>query len=182
MEKPEIPYLINYRNIKYPRLEFKTGTLNLILPTNYQKQDQFLIKHQKWIDKKLKEIQKAIDQTENIQINNSRNVEQLKETVQVLSEQYQRELKTKINKIYFKKMKTKWASCSKTNNLTINTLLKFLPTDLIEYVIFHETAHSVERKHNHNFWVLIRKKNDKYEAKEKALLSYWFLIQKKVLD
>lgn len=38
-------------------------------------------------------------------------------------------------------MKTKWASFSPKNNLTINKLMKYLPDDLIEYVIFHEISH-----------------------------------------
>jgi predicted metal-dependent hydrolase len=177
-EKSETPYLVKYRNVKYPRLEFKTGTLNLILPIDYEKKEKFLAKHKKWIDKKLKEIQKAIDQTEAKQINNTRNLNELKEMVQALSNGYQKELNTKINRIYFKKMKTKWASCSQGNNLTVNTLLKYLPTDLIEYIIFHEIAHSIERKHNFNFWSFIRKKISNHEAKEKDLLSYWFMVQK----
>jgi predicted metal-dependent hydrolase len=75
-------------------------------------------------------------------------------------------------------MKTKWASHSQNNNLTINTFLKYLPEDLINYIIYHETAHNIERKHNENFWSLINKKHPDYQTKEKSLLTYWFLIQK----
>ena len=74
-------------------------------------------------------------------------------------------------------MKTKWASHSQNNNLTINTLLKFLPEDLISYIIYHETAHNIERKHNETFWTLINRKHPDYQAKEENLLAYWFLTQ-----
>lgn len=74
-------------------------------------------------------------------------------------------------------MKTKWGSYSKKGNLTINTLLKYLPDKLIEYIIFHEMAHSIERKHNERFWNIINKKFKDYETKEKNLLVYWFLVQ-----
>jgi hypothetical protein len=77
-------------------------------------------------------------------------------------------------------MKTKWASHSKNNNLTVNTLLKYLPNDVIEYIIYHEITHSLERKHNERFWRLINKKFPDYETKEKDLLTYWFLIQKTI--
>ena len=77
-------------------------------------------------------------------------------------------------------MKTKWANHSKNNNLTINTLLKYLPDDLIEYMIYHETAHAIERKHNENFWALINKKHPNHDANEKDLLTYWFIIQKQL--
>ena len=102
----------------------------------------------------------------------------LKTLVSRYAETAQKELNTKINKIYFKKMKTKWASHSQNNNLTINTLLKYLPEDLISYIIYHETAHNIERKHNENFWNLINRKHPDYQTKEKNLLTYWFLIQK----
>lgn len=35
-----IEYKVNYRDIRHPRLEFKTGTLHLILPRNYKKEKQ----------------------------------------------------------------------------------------------------------------------------------------------
>jgi hypothetical protein len=75
-------------------------------------------------------------------------------------------------------MKTKWASHSKNNNLTINTLLKFLPEDLISYIVYHEIAHNIERKHNETFWNLINRKHLDYQTQEKKLLTYWFLIQR----
>jgi hypothetical protein len=103
----------------------------------------------------------------------------LRHLVNRYAETAQKELNTKINKIYFRKMTTKWASHSQNNNLTVNTLLKFLPEDLISYIIYHETAHNIERKHNENFWALVSRKHSDYEVKEKNLLTYWFLIQRK---
>jgi predicted metal-dependent hydrolase len=76
-------------------------------------------------------------------------------------------------------MKIKWASHSRSNNLTINTLTKHLPEDLVNYIIFHETAHSIERKHNENFWSLINRKFPDHNTGENDLLTYWFLIQEK---
>jgi len=81
-----------------------------------------------------------------------------------------------IHKIYFRRMKTKWASCSLKGNLTVNTLMKYLPEELIRYVIFHETAHLIERRHNDRFWGIISQKFGNYEKMEQDLFSYWFLI------
>ena len=75
-------------------------------------------------------------------------------------------------------MKTKWASYSQKGNLTINALLKYLPERLVRYVVFHEMIHSIEKRHNENFWKIITKKYINYEEMEKALLMYWFLIQR----
>jgi len=74
-------------------------------------------------------------------------------------------------------MKTKWGSYSPKGNLTINTLLKYLPEELIKYVVFHETAHSQERKHNERFWKTVNHEFKDYQTRETDLLVYWFLVQ-----
>ena len=175
-------YTLSYRNVKHPRLEYKTGTLTLILPKNAENEKQILQKYQKWIHRKELAIKKALEEAKTKTINQTRTEKELKKLIQALAQNYQAELKTKINRIYFKKMKTKWASHSRNNNLTVNTLLKYLPQDIIEYVIYHEITHSIERKHNETFWRLINKKHPDHETKEKDLLTYWFLIQKTIIN
>ena len=175
---PGIQYTLDYRNVKHPRLEFKTGTLLLILPKHYKSEKQTLEKYQKWIQKKQLTINNALEEAKTKAINKTRTEKELRTLVTQTAQNYQTELNTSLNKIYFKKMKTKWASHSKNGNLTINTLLKYLPEIIIEYIIYHEIAHSIERKHNEKFWNLISKKFKDYPIKEKDLLTYWFLIQK----
>lgn len=170
-------YTVEYRNVKHPRCEFKTGTLLIILPKTGWTPEQVLEKYGKWIKRKQGTINSAIQQTKETAIIKTRNDNQLRMLVQKFSESAQKDLNTKINKIYFREMKTKWASHSQNNNLTVNTLLKFLPDDLISYIIYHETAHNLERKHNENFWALINRKHPDYPAKEENLLAYWFLTQ-----
>ena len=171
-------YTLDYRNVKHPRLEYKTGTLLLILPKHYKSEKQTLEKYQKWIKKKQLTINKALEEAKTKAINKTRTEKELRTLVTQTAQNYQTELNTSLNKIYFKKMKTKWASHSKNGNLTINTLLKYRPEKIIEYIIYHEITHSIERKHNEKFWNLISKKFKDYPTKEKDLLTYWFLIQK----
>jgi hypothetical protein len=47
-----IEYTLAYRNVKHPRLEFKTGTLLLILPKSYKSEKETLEKYKHWISKK----------------------------------------------------------------------------------------------------------------------------------
>lgn len=171
-------YTIIYRNIKHPRLEYKTGTLTLILPKSYNNPEQILQKYQKWIKRKQQAITKALEEAKTKTLTPNRTNKELKALANTLAQTYQKELNTKINKIILRKMKTKWASHSKNNNLTINTLAKYLPKNLIEYITYHEVAHSIERKHNKNFWNIITKKFPDYQTKEKDLLTYWFIIHK----
>jgi predicted metal-dependent hydrolase len=64
--------------------------------------------------------------------------------------------------------------------LGLNTLLKHLPQDLIEYIVYHEITHAkTGRKHDRNFWNTIDKKFENHQTREKDLLTYWFIVQEK---
>jgi hypothetical protein len=171
-------YTTVYRNIRYPRLELKTGTLILILPKDYTKEKQLLEKHQKWITQKQQIIQTALKQAETTQLDESRTLQELKALTKTIVQQTESELETKINRIFYRKMKTKWASYSKNKNLTINTSTRHLPQNLIRYIIYHELTHAKERKHNSTFWTLVSKKHPNHKSLETQLLTHWFLIQK----
>lgn len=176
-----INYEIVHRNIKYPRLEFKTGKLLLILPKNYTDYKNLIEKHKDWIFKRNSEIIEALVGAQKKELDLDRTDEEFKQLIRSFVEEFSKDLKININNIYFRKMKSKWGSCSTNRNLTINKLLKYLPIEVIEYVIFHEIIHLIERKHNEHFWKLVSTKFDNYEEKEKELFEYWFLIQK-VID
>jgi hypothetical protein len=173
-------YTVEYRKVKHPRLEFKTGTLLMILPKTGWTPEQVLEKYGGWIKRKQATINAAVQQTAEKAITSDRTDKMLKTLVKRFAEAAQKDLNAKINKLYFRQMKTKWASHSQNNNLTINRLLKFLPEDLIRYIVYHETAHNLERRHTETFWALISKRYPDYPAKEKSLLTYWFLIQKQI--
>jgi len=171
------PYTVEYRDVKHPRCEFKTGTLLIVFPKKGWTPEQVLAKYDKWIKSKESTISNAIEQTNGTTLVNDRTYKELRSLVQKYAEEAQKDLNTKINKIYYRKMTTKWASHSQNNNLTINSLLKYLPNDLISYIVYHETAHNFERKHNDKFWALVSKKFQNHNDKEKDLLTYWFLLQ-----
>ncbi len=175
-----LDYEVVYRKIKYPRLEFKTGELLLVLPSNYKNHSDIIEKYKEWIYKRNSEIAAALEKAQKKKLDLKRTDEELRQMISSIVENISSDLKININNIYFRKMKSKWGSCSPDKNLTINTILKYLPDDLIEYVIFHEMIHLTERKHNEHFWRVISTKFDNYEEKEKELFEYWFLIQKVV--
>ncbi len=175
-----INYEIVHRNIKYPRLEFKTGKLLLVMPKDHKDYSDLIEKHQDWIFKRSSEIAAALEKAQKKELDLKRTDEELKKLISSIVEIISSDLKININNLYFRRMKSKWGSCSPNMNLTINTLLKYLPDNLIQYVIFHEMIHVIQRKHNEHFWRIISTKFDNYEEKEKELFEYWFLIQKKI--
>ncbi|MEM2507244.1 MAG: SprT family zinc-dependent metalloprotease [Nitrososphaeria archaeon] len=58
----EIPYRIEHRNVKYPRLEFKGLKLLVILPPGITEPSEIIRKRKTWIEKKWNVIQEAIKQ------------------------------------------------------------------------------------------------------------------------
>ena len=173
----EINYKTTYRNIKYPRLEFRTGNLLVVLPRGVKNEKHILEKHKKWIFKNYNEIDEAIKKAEYKELNRRVSLKKFKEFVNEKVEKFSGELKVKVNKITIRKMISKWGSLSSKGNISINSYVRFLPEYLIEYIIYHEMIHFLERKHNAIFWKLIKNKYENYKEYEKELCSYWFLIQ-----
>ncbi|MBI2673230.1 M48 family metallopeptidase [Candidatus Woesearchaeota archaeon] len=75
----------------------------------------------------------------------------------------------RVNKIFFKNIKSRWGSCSSLGNINISTRLLFAPDDVLEYVCIHELAHLIEHNHSDRFWSLVEKAVPNYKEKEKWL-------------
>ena len=50
---------------------------------------------------------------------------------------------------------TRWASCSKSGNISLNRSLLFLPPRLVRHVFLHELCHIRELNHAPEFWQLL---------------------------
>ena len=87
-----------------------------------------------------------------------------------------------VNHVYFRRMKTRWGSCSSKKNVNINLYLMHLPNHLIEYVVFHELTHILEMSHKKPFWDIISSKYPDYKNKEEELLVYWILVREIIED
>ena len=56
-----------------------------------------------------------------------------------------------------RRMKTKWGSCNpQARRIWLNLELAKKPVQCLEYVIVHEFAHLVERRHNDRFIALVQ--------------------------
>ena len=174
MELPNIPYKVSYRDVKFPRLEFRTGGLLIILPFG-QKPDRLLEKHRSWILNKARFIKECLKDTPTKKLVR-RSEEEFKNLILSFVKDASEELGKGLDRVYFRTMKTKWASCSSKRNLTINRLMKFLPEQALEYVIFHEIVHLYEKRHNDRFWKRISKRFYNYQELEKDLFVYWFKL------
>ncbi len=61
----------------------------------------------------------------------------------------------RFNRISVKNAKTRWGSCSSSNNINLNLQLMRLPEYLIDYIILHELTHTVHKNHGKAFWNML---------------------------
>jgi len=171
-----VPYHMVRRDIRYPRLEFRTGVLTLVLPKHMEAEKVFL-RHKRWILTKYQSIKEALQQASNLPLA-SRNNEEFKTLLEKFVREAQNLYGVRINRVFIRKMRTKWASCSSRGNITVNRLAQYLPAHLLRYLIFHEVAHRLERRHNDRFWRLISKEFPNHNELEHELFVYWFALMK----
>ena len=56
------------------------------------------------------------------------------------------------NRVYLRRQRTRWGSCSAKNNISLNLKLAALPAPLRDYVILHELVHTRIPNHGRDFW------------------------------
>ncbi len=67
------------------------------------------------------------------------------------------------NRISVRGQKTRWGSCSGSQNISLNYKLLFLPPQMTRYVLIHELCHTVHMNHSKKFWELVQKNDPLYE-------------------
>ncbi len=56
------------------------------------------------------------------------------------------------NKLTLRNQKTRWGSCSKKKNISLNRKLIKAPMYVIDYVVLHELTHTIFFDHSKKFW------------------------------
>ena len=82
----------------------------------------------------------------------------------------------KYEKVFVKNIKTRWGSCSFNNNINLNIHLMRLPDHLIDYVIFHELAHTIHKNHGKDFWECLDSLCGNARALRREMRNYNILL------
>ena len=84
--------------------------------------------------------------------------EMLPQILEELSEQYGYQYQ----KVTIRLQKSRWGSCSRVGNISLNAKLLFLPRHLLRYVMLHELAHLKHLNHSPSFWAEVSRTDPDY--------------------
>lgn len=140
----------SYRGKKVTTL-LEEGILHVFVPAGYDDK-----KSKRSIDKHVKKFLQK--QAENILI--------------PLTEEAAARIGYKPNMVRVKHMKSRWGSCNQEKKISLNMSLVKLPTNLMEYVIFHELAHIKHLNHSKKFWQEVEVMLPDYKSRRKSLKTY----------
>lgn len=149
-----IPCQVLRRGGRRVRLAFHGGNLRIVLPRHLDPQP-LLDRHREWILEKHAWYQRQRLLAERLELVERRN-EDFLALVRSLSARYGSRLGVRPLGIGFRRMKSKWGSCSSRGKVNLNTWLQVLPDELVAYIVFHELAHLQVRSHGPGFKALIR--------------------------
>ncbi|MBN2344910.1 MAG: M48 family metallopeptidase [Candidatus Aminicenantes bacterium] len=152
------------------RLVFHDGSLRVVLPRNIDPQP-IIDRHRKWILEKYAWFRRQRVLAEQLEVVRRTN----EEFVGLVREQCRRSgeiLGVRPLGIGFRRMKSKWGSCSAGGKISLNTCLQALPDELVAYVVFHELAHLRERNHGPGFKSLIRSAFPHFRDLDRQLKLY----------
>jgi hypothetical protein len=72
-------------------------------------------------------------------------------------------------KLTIRDQKTRWGSCTRNKNISLNYKLIFLPEELTRHILIHELCHTVHLNHSTRFWKLVEKFDPDYEKHRSAV-------------
>lgn len=158
------------RRVKYIRLEIKNGEIIVILPIRSNVNIEDIIKkHISWLEKKRTLLEEIKELSKQCQIFHHRDLNGI-----ILSyvDKISKILNVRPTIVSLRKMKRVWGSCRADGRLVFNKLLKFLPFELIEYVVLHEMCHLKIKNHRKEFYNLVKTVCHDFKEKEKMLSVY----------
>lgn len=173
----DFPYILVRRRVKYARLEFTPQGLKLIAPDSPRfNVDAFIDRHQSWIKKKMV-LYRELSNAGNYPLVD-RSLPEFKRLISEYSALAGAAYSARPRAITFRTMKNRWGSCSSEGELKFNNNLRFLPDELVRYIVYHEVCHLRVAKHGPKFKRLLYAQFPNAKEMDRQLLGYWHQIHK----
>lgn len=122
--------------VEKPALSLKQGELHIYMP---QKSDIMLPENQQLIKKATINVLRI----------------EAKRILPLKTAFFARQHDLTYHDIKINSSKGRWGSCSGRKDINFSLFLMMLPEKLIDYVVLHELAHTVEMNHSKRFWSLL---------------------------
>lgn len=78
-------------------------------------------------------------------------------------------METRFRKLSVRAQKSRWGSCNRHDDISLNWRLLLLPIEVVDYVIIHELAHTFHHNHSKKFYVVLEKFCPDYKKRRKVL-------------
>lgn len=85
---------------------------------------------------------------------------------------FAKEMGTGYTSVRFSDTQSKWGSCTHDNRLQFNWRLIMTPLMVLNYVVIHELAHTLEKNHTQLFWMKVRRLNPSYRQQVRWLKEH----------
>jgi len=80
------------------------------------------------------------------------------------------------NRVFVRRQKTRWGSCSARRNISLNINIVRLPPDLRDYILLHELMHTRILDHSPRFWSELEKIVGDVKALNARMKSYGAML------
>jgi predicted metal-dependent hydrolase len=80
------------------------------------------------------------------------------------------------NRVFVRKQRTRWGSCSRQNNINLNVQLVRLPEALRDYTLLHELVHTRIKNHGPLFWEALGRILSDPKGLDRELNQYWMVL------
>jgi len=132
---------------------FKGVSVTLPLRTSFEAAHDFILHKKEWIKSSMEKMRKVEERetelTRNLpKVDIVAAAKLLHERTEALAKQYG----FAYHRIFIRRQKTLWGSCSAKKDISLNAALTMLPQNVMDYVIIHELVHTVVRNHGKDFW------------------------------
>ncbi len=140
---------------------------------------KFIEQRSAWIEKHIQEAIKNVNRAKPEELNQDILVlkRQTRQVVKIKVEQFSKIMGLKYQDIKISKAKSKWGSCSPTNNLSFSRVLAALPETVLDYVVIHELAHIKHKNHMQQFWNLVQEYCPDYKNQRRWLREHAYLLE-----